>query len=270
MVVYLITNKHKLSCDVDFMKGLNEYVEPAWAGIRPSPHAELHGLAFFIPNAEADGLDKQEGGYNVEEVAFTSYDGEVFNVGLYVPKKPYVEGVSSEAIPSYRYLKLLKDGAREGGLAQHWLDMLDSVEHYTTPTHVREKTLQLIEEFHSDETRKHELWSAKKLAQHDGSDPENFPTCTSIMQYIVQLDKKAWVFQSWKGHNITRRNLCQFNGKSLDANDIRHDEPGYRPLPKVCDCSEGEKEYLMQSLEGQIHRGAIIVAQFEPFLADQS
>mmetsp|Transcript_13413 Transcript_13413/g.19152 ORF Transcript_13413/g.19152 Transcript_13413/m.19152 type:complete len:310 (-) Transcript_13413:113-1042(-) len=252
-----------------FMKGLNEYVEPAWAAIRPSPHAELHGSAFLIPNAEADGLDKQEGGYNVVDVAFTTYDGEVFNVGLYVPKKPFVEGVSSEATPSYRYLKLLKDGAREGGLAQHWLNMLDSVEHYTTPTHVRQKTLQLIEEFHSDETRKDELWSAEKLARHDGSDPENFPTCTSIKQYVVQIDKKAWIFQSWKGHNITRRNLSQFNGKSVDANDIRHDEPGYRPLPKLCDCSEGEREYLMQSLEGQLHRGAVIVAQLEPFLADQ-
>lgn len=61
----------------------------------------------------------------------------------------------------------------------------------------------------------------------------------------------------------------QFNGKSLDANDIRHDEPGYRPLPKLRDCSEGEKEYLMQSLEGQLHRGSRLVAQYEPFLADQ-
>ncbi|KAL7490830.1 hypothetical protein ACHAWT_000437 [Skeletonema menzelii] len=253
-----------------FMPGLNEYVEPAWAAIRPSPHAELHGSAFLIPNDEADGLDKQEAGYNVVDVAFTSYDGEAFNVGLYVPKKPYVEGVSSEATPSYRYLKLLRDGAREGGLAEHWLDMLDSVEHYTTPSHVREKTLQLIEEFHSDESRRDELWSAEKLALHDGSDPDNFPTCTSIMQYVVQIEKKTWIFGSWKGHNVTRRNLCQFNGKSLDANDIRHDEPGYRPLPKLSDCSDEEREYLMQSLEGQLHRGGVIVAQLQPFLADQS
>ncbi|KAK1732409.1 hypothetical protein QTG54_016890 [Skeletonema marinoi] len=253
-----------------FMPGLNEYVEPAWAAIRPSPDSELHGSAFLIPNAEAEGLDRQEGGYNVEDIDFTTYDGEVINVGLYVPKKPYVEGSSSEAIPSYRYLKLLKDGAREGGLAQHWLDMLDSVEHHITPPHIREKTLQLIAEFHSDDTRKDELWSAEKLAQHDGSDPDNFPTCTSIMQYVVQINKEKWIFGSWKGHNVTRRNLCQFQGKSLDTNDIRHDEPGYRPLPKLGECSEDEKEYLMQSLEGQLHRGGKIVAQLEPFLADQS
>lgn len=257
--------------NIDFMPGLNEYVEPAWAAIRPSPCTELQGSAFLIPIAEAEELDRQEAGYNVLDVTFTSYDGEVVeNVGLYVPKKPYVEGSSSEAIPSYRYLKLLKDGAREGNLAQHWLYKLDSFEYYKTPSHVREKTLQLIEEFHSDASRKDELWCAEKLAQHDGSDPENFPTCTSIMQYVIQIDKDSRIFGSWKGHNITRRNLLQFNGKSLDTNDIRHNEPRYRPLPKLCDCSEDEREYLMQSLEGQLHRGGRIVAQYGPFLADQS
>jgi hypothetical protein len=255
---------------LDFMPGLNEYVEPAWAAIRPSPHAELHGSAFLIPNAEADGLDRQEGGYNVLDVTFTTYNGEVVeNVGLYVPKKPFVEGSSLEAIPSYRYLKLLKDGAREGNLAQHWIDKLDSSEHYITPPRVRDLTLQWIKEFHAS-AHKDEVWSAEKLAHHDGSDPDNFPTCMSIMQYVIQIGKERWIFGSWKGHNITRRNLLQFNGKSLDANDIRHDEPGYRPLPKLCDCSDEEKEYLMQSLEGQLHRGGKIVAQYEPFLADQS
>eukprot|EP00816_Leptocylindrus_hargravesii_P008547 CAMPEP_0196820472 /NCGR_PEP_ID=MMETSP1362-20130617/75429_1 /TAXON_ID=163516 /ORGANISM="Leptocylindrus danicus, Strain CCMP1856" /LENGTH=256 /DNA_ID=CAMNT_0042199373 /DNA_START=298 /DNA_END=1068 /DNA_ORIENTATION=- len=252
------------------MPGLNEYVEPAWAAIRPSPHAELHGSAFLIPNTEADGLDRQEAGYNVLNVTFITYDGEVVeNVGLYVPKKPYVEGSGSEGIPSYRYLKLLKDGAREGNLASDWLDKLDAFEYYVTPAHVRAKTLQWISKFHSDETCKDELWTAEKLAQHDGSDPNNFPTCTSIMQYVIQINPERWVFASWKGHNITRRNLLQFNGKSLDANDIRHDEPGYRPLPKLCECSDDEKEYLMQSLEGLLHFGGRIVAQYEPFVADQ-
>jgi hypothetical protein len=90
------------------------------------------------------------------------------------------------------------------------------------------------------------------------------------MQYVVQINKEKFIFGSWKGHNVTRRNLFQFQGKSVDTNDIRHDEPGYRPLPKLCECSEDEREYLMQSLEGQLHRGGKIVAQLEPFLADQN
>lgn len=53
-----------------------------------------------------------------------------------------------------------------------------------------------------------------------------------------------------EGNNITRRNLLQ-----IHTNDIRYNEVGYRPLSKLCDCSEGEREYLMQSLDAQLHRG---------------
>jgi len=254
-----------------FKSGLNEYVEPAWAAVRPcSEGSELHGSAFLIPDEEAEQLDRQEGGYNVLPVTFTSYCGEIVeNVGLYVPKTPFVKGESKEAVPSYRYLKLLRDGAREGNLSQHWLEHLDSVEYYVTPPDVREQTLKWISEFEADETRKDETWDETRLAQHDGSDP-SFPPHTSIMGFVIRINPDTWVFSSWKGHNITRRNLLQYNGKSLDSGDIRHDQPGYRPLPKLSECSDEEKEYLMQSLEGQLHRGSRIVARYGPFLEDQA
>lgn len=246
-----------------------QYIEPGWAAVRPHKDGGvLHGSAFLIPNEEAEGLDRQEGGYNVLPVTFTTYDGEVVeNVGLYVPKKPYFEG-SPEGVPSYRYLKLLRDGAREGNLAQHWIEKLDSFQHYVTPPDVRAQTMRWLSEFHLDDERKEELWQAAKLSKHDGSDPR-FPPHTSIMGYIIQINPDVRVFGSWKGHNVTRRNLLQYNGKSLDANDIRHDEPGYRPLPKLSECCDGEREYLMQSLESLLHRGSKIVAQYEPFLSDQ-
>ena len=249
---------------------MNEYVEPGFAAIRPATrNTELHGSAFLIPNEEVEGLDRQEAGYNVLNVQFTSYDGEIIeNVGLYVPKKPYIEGESKVGVPSYRYLKLLKDGAREGPLASHWIEHLDSFEYYITPPNVRSQTLQWISEFHADDERKNELWSADKLAKYDGSSSD-YPVHTSIMGYVIEVNPDIWIFASWKGHNITRRNLLQYNGKSLDTNDIRHNEPGYRPLPKMCDCTDGEKEYLMQSLDAQLHRGSRIVAQYEPFLDDQ-
>ena len=187
---------------------------------------------------------------------------------MYVPKKPYIEGESKVGVPSYRYLKLLKDGAREGPLASHWIVHLDSFEYYITPPNVRSQTLQWISDFHADDERKNELWSADKLAKYDGSSSD-YPVHTSIMEYVIQVNPDIWIFASWKGHNITRRNLLQYNGKSLDTNDIRHNEPGYRPLPKMCDCTDGEKEYLMQSLDAQLHRGSRIVAQYGPFLDDQ-
>eukprot|EP00804_Cyclotella_cryptica_P020366 CCRYP_012593-RA/>CCRYP_012593-RA protein AED:0.25 eAED:0.25 QI:0/-1/0/1/-1/1/1/0/293 len=251
-----------------FNGGLNEYVEPGFAAIRPAD-GDLHGSAFLIPDDEAEGLDRQEAGYNVLPVQFISYDGEVIeNVGLYVPKKPFVRGESKEGTPSYRYLKLLRDGAREGGLSPHWIEHLDSFEHYVTPPDVRAQTLQWISEYDSDVKKKNNLWSSEKLAKYDGSDPA-FPAHTSIMGYIIQINPEIWVFGSWKGHDITRRNLLQYRGQSLDANDIRYNEPGYRPLPKLCDCTHDEREYLMQSLESQLHRGSTIVGRYEPFLTDQ-
>jgi hypothetical protein len=254
-----------------FNTGLNDYVEPGFAAIRPADNdkSELHGSAFLIPHDEVEGLDRQEAGYDVRNVQFTSYDGVVVeDVGLYVPKKPFVKGESKEGVPSFRYLKLLKDGAREGGLAPHWIQHLDSFDHYVTPKDVRAKTLQMIAEFNADGKRKNNMWSSEQLAKYNGSDP-NHPAHTSIMGYVIKIHPDIWVFGSWKGHDITRRNLLQYRGQSLDANDIRFDEPGCRPLPKLNDCTDGEREYLMQSLESQLHRGSEIVGSHEPFLADQ-
>lgn len=250
-----------------FMPGF-KYVEPGWAAIRQrSDNMDLHGSAFLIPEDEAVGLDRQEGGYDVLSCKFTSYDGEIVeDVGLYVPKKE--KSTVEEGTPSLRYLQLLRNGAREGGLSGEWIRRLDSVEHYVTPPEVRAQTQRWIEEFHADPSRKDAAWSTGDLAKHDGSDP-SFPTHTSVMEYVIKVDPKSWVFSSWKGHNITRRNLFQFNGKSIDANDIRHNEPGYRPLPKLHECSDEEKEYLMQNLESLLHKGSKIVAKYKPFLDDQ-
>ncbi len=188
------------------------------------------------------------------------------NVGLYVPKKG--KSTTDVGVPSLRYMRLLRNGAREGGLSIEWISRLDSIPHYITPPEVRAQTEKWISAFHADPSRNNQIWTAKQLAKHDGSDPRLIPH-TSVMGYVVKIDPNCRVFPSWLGHNVTRRNLLQFKGKSLDTNDIRHDQPGYRPLPKICDCSEEEREYLMQNLETLLHRGSKIIAQFKPFLDDQ-
>lgn len=249
-----------------FMKGL-DYVEPGWAAVRPAAaDSEVHGSAFLIPQEEADGLDRQEGGYNVVPCQFTSYNGEVVeDVGVYVPKK-----ISNEVgTPSLRYMRLLRNGAQQGGLSPEWIQHLNSIPHYVTPTEVRAQTLQWIDDFQKDPKRNNQLWSAESLALHDGSNVDQYPVHSSVMEFVIQLDPEQWVFASWKGHNITRRNLMQFRGKSIDKNDIRYDQPGYRPIPTLQDCSDEEKEFLMQNLDRLLHSGGIIVGKFEPYLQDQ-
>jgi ribosomal protein S16 len=248
-----------------FMPGF-AHVEPGWAAVRPhedGPHGELHGSAFCIPIEEAEGLDRQEGGYNVLPCQFSSYDGEIVEkVGLYVPKNA-TSDKKPEGIPSMRYLRLLQKGARQGGLAKEWIDRLDSVEYYVTPPHVRAQTKEWVSEFEVDSDRFNTIWTAEKLSKHNGSDPDLLPAHTCLMGYIIKISPDMWVFSSWKGHSLNRRNLLQFNGKSMDTNDIRFGEPGFLPIPKVEDCSEEEKEYLHQVLDSLLHRGGVIVARLK-------
>eukprot|EP00581_Thalassiosira_minuscula_P016100 CAMPEP_0183727138 /NCGR_PEP_ID=MMETSP0737-20130205/24954_1 /TAXON_ID=385413 /ORGANISM="Thalassiosira miniscula, Strain CCMP1093" /LENGTH=295 /DNA_ID=CAMNT_0025958697 /DNA_START=7 /DNA_END=894 /DNA_ORIENTATION=+ len=254
-----------------FKKGFSPYVEPAWASIRTHPDGdagELHGTAFLISEEEAEVLDRQEGGYNVHPSRFVSYDGEVVEgVGLYVGKSGPKGG--EEGIPSLRYLRLMQDGAREAGLSKEWIERLDSIQYYVTPPEVRSQTEAWIAEFFADPARKDSLWTSEELSKYDGSDPA-FPVHIASMGYIVKVNPERSYFSSWKGHSITRRNLLQFNGKSLDKNDIRFDQPGFRPLPKLASCSDEDREFLTQNLDSLLHKGGTIVARLKDFVDDQN
>jgi len=264
------------------------FVEPGFAAIHPATvdeggdqDDELHGTAFLIPRSEAVGLDEQERAYYVLPSKFVAYhNGEVVDgVGLYVPKKYVGEsGVvrkdialdeRKHGIPSLRYLNLLRNGAREAGLCKEWIGRLDSFQHYETPKDIRDKTMEWIEEFHSDVARKDNVWTMEKLVMHDGSDPENFPAHVCVMDYVVKVATDTWIFSSWKGHCVTRRNLIHFNGGSVDKGDIRWKDDGFRPLPNIAYCSKQEKEYLLQNLETLLHRGGRIVARLKEHLEDQ-
>ena len=226
------------------------------------------------------GLDEQERAYHVLQSKFVTYDGEVVDgVGLYVPKK-YIDesgmvrkdlalGEMKQGIPSLRYLNLLRNGAREAGLCEKWIGKLDSFQHYQTPEDIRSKTMEWIEESHTDAARKDNVWTMETLAKHDGSDNENFPAHVCVMEYVVKVGPDAWIFPSWKGHCVTRRNLIHFAGGSVDKGDIRWQDDGFRPLPNIASCSEQEKEYLLQNLETLLHRGGRIVARLKEHLDDQ-
>lgn len=244
------------------------FVEPGWGATRYKEGSMLHGSAFCISQEEAQKLDAQEAGYNVLPCYFTSYCGKVIdNVGLYVPKKEFKSG-DKEGMPSLRYLRLLQKGAREGNLEAHWIERLDKQPYYKTPLEVRSQTLKWIKEFESNPERSGVYWTAEELARHDGKD-EKYPAHTSALEYVIKIND-AWCFPSWKGHTITRRNLLQFRGQSLDTNDIRYGQEGFRPLPKLNESTEEEREFLLQNLESVLHRGGEIVARLKEFVEDQN
>ena len=242
------------------------FVEPAWACVRSNPDCKVHGSAFCIRQEEADALDTQERGYQVVPSRFVAYSGEVVEeVGLYVPPSSFSR---EEGAPSLRYLRLVQKGAREAGLSQEWIQRLDGVKFYTTPPEIRRQTERWISEFHSDPARRDRRITAEALARMDGRN-NGRPACTSIIGYVVEIPADCLVIPSWKGHTITRRILLHWNGKSLDRNDIRFGQPGFRPLPKLEGCTKEEKEFLFQNLDSLLHRGGTIVARLQDFLDDQ-
>lgn len=257
-----------------FTKGI-PYVEPGWAGVREGSEdsdaskLKLHGSAFYIPLEEAEGLDRQEGGYDVKLCHFVSYDGqEVKDVGLYVPKNKQKSTEDEIHLPSLRYLRLLQNGAKEAPLSLEWQTHLNSLPYYITPPNIRAETLKAIQDFQSDSQRYNNLWTSEQLSNYNGSS-SSYPIHTSIMEYVISVPSTTWMFTQWKGHNVTRRNILQFRGLSLDTNDIRYDESGYRPLPNLKDCSEEEREYLMQNLDSILQRGGRIVGRLQDFMEDQ-
>merc|ERR1712232_877014 len=143
------------------------YVEPGFAGIRSNAGSTLHGSAFYIPEDEAKALDRQEGNYDVLPSKFQTYDGKISigDVGLYVPRQRNNNNNNNnnkEGIPSLRYLKLLREGAREGGLPEDWIQHLDSFPHYVTPPDIRAQTKKWISQFNDDDSRKNVLWTAEE------------------------------------------------------------------------------------------------------------
>jgi hypothetical protein len=241
------------------------FLEPAFACVRPGADDEVHGLAFEIPSDEAEGLDRQEGGYDVVPVPFEAYDGTVIDaIGLYVPKAG--RGRPGAALrPSLRYLRLLRRGAREAALDREYLRRLDAIEPYVTPPQIRAQTRASIADFESDPDRRDAVWTAETLGQFTGTEDRR-PAHTASLGYVVRVEA---AFRSWRGHTITRRNLLHFRGESVDRNDLRFGDEGFAPLPRVADCSSEEIEFLHQNLDHLIQRGGVIVGRLREFLDAQ-
>merc|ERR1719397_1265804 len=108
-----------------------------------------------------------------------------------------------------------------------------------------------------------------RLSKHDGSNEEEYPAHVAVMQYVVKVGSGGRLFSSWKGHCITRRNLLFFRGQNLDANDVRWNEEGFRPLPNLKECTDEEREYLLQNLETLLQgNGGVIVARLKECMED--
>ena len=100
--------------------------EPAMASLDPDPNGECHGCCFELTLADWLRVCATEGvpvGYRVVEVPVECYDGSAQRAW----SLSAVSRARADLAPSARYLGLLRDGARELGLAPEWQAKLEAL-----------------------------------------------------------------------------------------------------------------------------------------------
>jgi cation transport regulator ChaC len=99
------------------------------ANICPDPDGEMWGVLYRITRRELLHLDFTEGvpgrHYRHVLVSAEDMDGNVVTAVTYM-----AGGLDGDLAPSFRYISLLRDGARAHGLPDAWLRYLDSVQHH--------------------------------------------------------------------------------------------------------------------------------------------
>ena len=98
------------------------------ANICPDADQEVWGVLYKITRRDLLRLDSTEGvpghGYQPMWLNATDMDGSSVEAVTYV-----ATGKKLDGRPSFRYISLLRNGARFHGLPDHWLQLLDSVKH---------------------------------------------------------------------------------------------------------------------------------------------
>lgn len=98
------------------------------ANISEASDMEVWGVLYRINMRELVRLNASEGipGRRYRPLRVTAEDGD----GNLVEAVTYIaDGKEEDGNPSLRYLTLLREGAREHGLPEHWISLLDNVDH---------------------------------------------------------------------------------------------------------------------------------------------
>jgi len=99
------------------------------ANICADPDGEMWGVLYRITRRELLCLDSTEGvpgrHYRHVLVSAEDPDGNIVTAVAYMAR-----GLDADRAPSFRYISLLRDGARAHGLPETWVQYLDSVQHH--------------------------------------------------------------------------------------------------------------------------------------------
>lgn len=99
------------------------------ANISADPDLEVWGVLYRISRRDLVRLNASEGipgwRYRPIELPAEDADGNRMRAVAYI-----ADGKDEDGNPSLRYLTMLRDGARQHGLPDHWIALLDAVRHW--------------------------------------------------------------------------------------------------------------------------------------------
>ena len=99
------------------------WIEPAFANVEAASGACVHGVLHRLTEEQFSRLDRYEWGgvaYRHLEIDAKAYDGRRIRAKVYTARY-----VSREKSPSCRYLALIREGARQSGLDEAYVRMLE-------------------------------------------------------------------------------------------------------------------------------------------------
>ena len=110
---------YRLCFDIPIGSGLRGV-----ANIAVAAEASLWGVAYLLTPEQHDHLDRTEG---VPSGVYRRVSVEIATAAGALPVETYISERRDPArLPSFRYLSLLRDGAREHGLPDDWQAALDA------------------------------------------------------------------------------------------------------------------------------------------------
>ena len=216
-----------------------DFVEPAFATLKRNPEGEVHGLSCLLCREDADSLDRQEGPYAVEVCRAHVYDDpfESLGVEVYVPRRPlpldHPEGCCSR-----RYRDLLVRGAVENNLDASWIAKLKALQVYTPGP----QTLAMRAALPSPSGLPR--MTIEELRAHNGSGQD------CLVSSCGFIFKHTPIFSSYRGRDVTFRNLLHVRGINIDAND----DGGVSPFPRLSQLTPAELEYCFQNRDRHMHK----------------
>ena len=217
-----------------------DFVEPAFATLKRDPEGEVHGVSCLLCRTDADSLDRQEGAYGIEVCRARVYDddaSESLDVEVYVPGRPLPRD-HPEGCCSQRYKDLLVRGAVENDLDAAWIAKLRALPVYTPS----QSTLSMRAALPAPSELPQ--MSIEQLRAHNGSGRD---CLVSACGFIF---KHTPIFSSYRGRDVTFRNLLHLRGINIDAND----DGGQSPFPNLAQLTSAELEYCLQNRDRLMHK----------------